>query len=237
MKQLNSRYLAIVPARSGSKRTPDKNIADIAGEPLFTWSVRAGNECPHIGETFVSTDSSDYQRIAIKAGAQCPVLRSAELSTDLASSADVVLDVLDWYWREQKRCFDYFVLLQPTSPLRTADDVSKAIQLREKTGACAVVSVCETDCPPAWVGKLDSDLSMDNFIDPKYQGVRSQDLGTFYRLNGAIYVINTAMFMQKPCFIPQGTLAYIMPRSRSIDIDTPYDLQLARLLTKSNIVE
>lgn len=237
MKPRAESYLAIIPARAGSKRIPNKNIADFAGSPLFTWSVHAGLKCPMINETFVSTDSTAYQEIALSIGAQCPVLRSIDLAEDITSSADVVLSVLDWYKQELKRRFDYFVLLQPTSPLRNAQDISDAIQLRQERSAPAVISVCETECPPAWMGSLGDDLCMDNFMDPKYRGIRSQDLGTFYRLNGAIYIVDTEIFMNDPSFTPKGTFAHIMPRSRSIDIDTPYDLHIARLLAKSQIIE
>lgn len=225
----NGGYLAIITARSGSKRLPNKNVLNFCGQPLFIWSVRAGLECPDVVDTIVTTDSEHYQTLAIQAGATCPYLRSPELSSDAASSADVVKDVLDHY-KDGAAGYNGLVLLQPTSPLRTAADISAAICLHRDSGAPAVVSVCEAECPPAWIGQLNPDLCMDDFVRPEYRGVRSQDLGAFYRLNGAIYVIGIEAFYAEHGFMPKGTLAHIMSRERSIDIDTPLDFLIARLL-------
>lgn len=225
----NGKYLAIITARSGSKRLPNKNVLDFCGQPLFIWSVRAGLECPEVADTVVSTDSAHYQSLAIRAGASCPSLRSPGLSTDSASSADVVKDVLDHYKNGVEE-YSGLVLLQPTSPLRTAVDVSAAINLHRRSGAPAVVSVSDAECPPAWIGQLGPDLCMDDFVRPEYRGLRSQDFGTFYRLNGAIYVIGIEAFRAEHGFMPKGALAYIMSRERSLDIDTPFDFLMAGLL-------
>lgn len=230
----DARYLAIVTARAGSKRLPNKNALDFCGCPLFLWSVRAGLECPEVARTLVTTDSTEYQALAQATGASCLWLRSPELSSDQASSADVIKDVLD-------RCEDHahaytgLILLQPTSPLRTADDISAAIRLYESTGAPAVVSVCEAECPPAWIGQVGGDLQMDDFIRPEFRNLRSQDLGTWYRLNGAVYVIGIDAFRSEHGFMPKGTLAYIMPRMRSIDIDTAHDFELAQLVMERRL--
>lgn len=223
------RYLAIVTARSGSKRLSGKNIKTLCGKPLFVWSVLAGIQCPQVAETVVSTDSEAYRAIAIAAGAKCGQLRSARLALDTATSADVVQEVLD-------RCHDgasgyrALVLLQPTSPLRTAADVSAAIALYESSGAPAVVSVCETECPPAWTGKIGPDLLMDDFRRNEGKTLRSQDADAWYRINGAIYVIGISEFRTEHGFLPAGTKAYIMPRARSIDIDNAIDFDLAEAI-------
>jgi len=179
--------------------------------------------------TIVSTDSEEYQRIAIEAGAECPWLRSAALAADETSSADVVKDVLDRLGDEVKQ-YRALVLLQPTSPLRTAQDVSGALALYEARNAPAVVSVSEVECPPAWMGQLRSDLVMDEFVPARFRGLRSQDLGNWYRLNGAIYVIGIEKFRREHGFKPKGSLAYVMPRERSIDVDTAFDFELAQFL-------
>jgi CMP-N,N'-diacetyllegionaminic acid synthase len=225
----DSKYLAIVTARAGSKRLPNKNVRELCGLPLFLWSVRAGLECPQIAETIVSTDSEDYRALAQNAGASCPCLRNAMLASDTASSADVVLDVLD-HCTERETQYRGLVLLQPTSPLRTAADISAAIRLYETSGAPAVVSVCDAECPPAWLGQLNGDLRMDDFIRPEFRGKRSQDLGSWYRINGAIYVIGIDVFRANHGFLPKDTRAYIMPRERSVDIDNAIDFDLANML-------
>nr|WP_315495537.1 acylneuraminate cytidylyltransferase family protein [uncultured Rhodoferax sp.] len=222
-------YLAIVTARAGSKRLPGKNVMDLCGKPLFVWSVLAGRQCPKVTKTIVSTDSAEYQAIALAAGAACPWLRSEELAADNTSSADVVRAVLQGLGDEVAQ-YRGLVLLQPTSPLRSADDIAEAIELREQLNAPAAVSVSEAECPPAWMGKIGDDLLMDDFVQPQYRGLRSQDLGTWYRLNGAVYVIGIEEFLAEHGFMPRGTVAYCMPRARSIDVDTAFDFELASLL-------
>lgn len=226
---MSEKYLAIVTARSGSKRLPAKNMRDFCGKPLFVWSVLAGLNCPQVGRTIVSTDSAEYQRIAIEAGADCPWLRDPALAADEASSADVVTEVLDRLGDEVKQ-YRALVLLQPTSPLRTAEDISGALALYEARNAPAVVSVSEAECPPAWMGQLPTDLVMDEFVPAQFRGLRSQDLGAWYRLNGAIYVIAIEGFRREHGFKPEGTLAYVMPREHSVDVDTTFDFELAEFL-------
>jgi CMP-N,N'-diacetyllegionaminic acid synthase len=226
---MSDKYLAIVTARAGSKRLPEKNVRELCGKPLFVWSVLAGTGCPDVGATVVTTDSGQYQDLARSAGAECPRLRPAELASDSASSFDVVKDVLDHYGSGLAE-YKNFVLLQPTSPLRTADDVAAAIALHRSSGAPAVVSVCEAECPPAWVGQIGDDLKMDDFIRPEHKGVRSQDLGLWYRFNGAIYIVNIEAFLAERSFTPRGTVAYVMPRERSVDVDTAFDFKVAEAL-------
>jgi len=226
---VTEKYLAIVTARSGSKRLPGKNVRDLCGKPLFVWSVLAGLACPQIARTIVSTDSAEYQRIAIEAGADCPWLRDPALAADSTSSADVVKEVLDRLGDEVKQ-YRGLILLQPTSPLRTVEDISGALDLFEARNAPAVVSVSETECPPAWMGQLPDDLRMDEFVPKQFRGLRSQDLGAWHRLNGAIYVIGIEEFRREHGFMPRGTLGYEIPRERSIDVDTAFDFNLAALL-------
>lgn len=226
---MSEKYLAIVTARSGSKRLPGKNVRDFCGKPLFVWSVLAGLHCSQIARTIVSTDSADYQRIAIAAGAECPWLRDPALAADDVSSADVVKEVLDGLGDEAEQ-YRALVLLQPTSPLRTAEDISAALAFYEAHNAPAVVSVSEAECPPAWLGQLSIDRVVDGFVPAQFRGLRSQDLGDWYRLNGAIYVIGIDEFRREHGFKPQGTLAYVMPRERSVDVDTAFDFELAEFL-------
>lgn len=226
---MTAKYLAIVTARSGSKRLPGKNVRDLCGKPLFVWSVLAGLTCPEVGRTIVSTDSPEYQRIAVDAGADCPWLRDPTLAADSTSSADVIKEVLDRLGEEVKQ-YRGLVLLQPTSPLRTAEDISGALGLFEAHKAPAVVSVSEAECPPAWMGQLPDSLVMDEFVPGQFRGMRNQNLGPWYRLNGAVYVIGIEEFRREHGFMPCGTLGYVMPRERSIDVDTAFDFKLASLL-------
>jgi CMP-N-acetylneuraminic acid synthetase len=226
---MSSKYLAIITARSNSKRLPGKNIRNLCGKPLFVWSIVAALNCPQVGRTIVSTESAEYQHIALKAGADCPWLRDPVLAADETSSVDVIKEVLDRLGEEAKQ-YRALVLLQPTSPLRTAQDISNALTLYEAHNAPAVVSVCETECPPAWMGQLNANLIMDDFGDIQHKSLRSQDFGNWYRLNGAVYVIGIETFRREHSFIPRGTLAYIMPRERSVDVDTAFDFELAEFM-------
>lgn len=226
---MNDKYLAIVTARSGSKRLPGKNVRDLCGKPLFVWSVLAALQCARVARIIVSTDSPEYQRIAIAAGADCPWLRDPALAVDTASSADVVRDVLDKLC-DEVHGYRALVLLQPTSPLRTAADINGALELYEARDAPAVISVSEVECPPAWMGQLPENLEMDEFLPTQFRNLRSQDLGDWYRLNGAIYVIGIDDFRREHGFKPSGALAYVMPRDRSIDVDTAFDFELAEFL-------
>ncbi len=225
---MTDRYLAIIPARAGSKRLVNKNALDLGGKPLFIWSVLAGLACRSVDKVIVSTDSPAYQALAVETGADCPRLRSPDLSTDDATSAEVVMDVLAGLGKEIEQ-YEAFVLLQPTSPLRTSEDVSAAISLYESREVPAVVSVCETECPIEKTGRLGDDLSMDAFTSGN-GSKRGQDLPTGYRLNGAIYVVNIQHFIINQDFVPVGSRAYIMPRERSIDIDTRLDFLIAQAI-------
>lgn len=224
-----SNYLAIVTARSGSKRLPGKNLRELCGKPLFVWSILAAQACPQVKRVIVSTDSPEYQRIALEAGGECSWLRDPMHATDTSSSADVVGEVLDRLGEEVLH-YRGLVLLQPTSPLRVAADITGALKLFETRNAPAVVSVSEAECPPAWMGQLPSNLVMDAFVPLQFRNLRSQDMGIWYRLNGAVYVIGIDEFRREHGFKPAGTLAYVMPRERSIDVDTEFDFKLAALL-------
>ena len=160
----------------------DRNVRDLCGKPLFVWSAIAGLACPQIARTIVSTDSAEYQRIAIAAGADCPWLRNPALAADSTSSADVVKELLDRLGEEVKQ-YRALVLLQPTSPLRTADDIHGALALFESRNAPAVVSVSEAECPPAWTGRLPDNLLMDKFVPAQFRSLRSQDPVSYTHLD------------------------------------------------------
>lgn len=229
-KGIEQRNLAIIPARSGSKSVKNKNIRKFNGKPLMAYTITAALNCGLFEEVMVSTDSEEYAKIAEEYGATVPFMRSRTTSTDIASSWDMVQEVLDGY-EKQDRTFDSFCLLQPTSPLRTSDDISKAYQLFTDKADVAVVSVCEMEHSPLWSGKLTDDKSLDGFITRASMGNRQQN-GKYYRLNGAIYIISVKAFKEDSFFYRKGSYAYIMSQIKSVDIDTEVDFRIAEDLAK-----
>ena len=217
--------IAIIPARSGSKGVRDKNIRPLKGKPLMAWTIEAAAGSGVFDEIMVSTDSEAYAAVAREWGAAVPFLRSAETATDTASSWDMAAEVLDGY-KAMGRTFDTFCLLQPTSPLRTAEDIRQAYELYREKDAFAVVSVCEAEHSPLWCGHLPADGSMNGFIDPEAMRQR-QAGGKFYRLNGAIYVVDTSRFAEDRYLYRDGCYAYVMENRRSVDIDAEEDFRLA----------
>ncbi len=225
--------LAIIPARSGSKGIKDKNIRNLNGKPLMAYSIEAALSSGCFDTVMVSTDSKAYAEIAEKYGAEVPFLRSLKTSSDSASSWEAVEEVLADY-RDKGKEFESFCLLQPTSPLRNADDIRKAYKLYETKASFAVVSVCEAEHSPLLFGKLPQNMEFIDFIGPESMK-RRQEVGTYYRLNGAIYILNISKFKSDSFFYTKGSFAYLMSREKSVDIDTELDLKMAGFLLKEII--
>ncbi len=225
--------IAIIPARSGSKGLKDKNIKELCGKPLIAYSIEAALNSGCFDEVMVSTDSEKYAEIARQYGASVPFLRSEATSSDTASSWDMIDEVLEGY-QKLGREFHTFCLLQPTSPLRTSEDIKGAYQFYEEKASFSVVSVCEAEHSPLWCGHLPESKEFDNFIDVESMKQR-QAGGKFYRLNGAIYIVNIERFKTDRFLYQKGSYAYIMRQDQSVDIDTDIDFQFAELLMKRNI--
>ena len=222
--------IAIIPARSGSKGLKDKNIKDLCGKPLIAYTIEAALESKMFDSVMVSTDSEKYAEISRQYSAEVPFLRSEETSRDTSGSWDVVREVLARY---KKRCqeFDTVMLLQPTSPLRTSEDIINAFQLKKQKNADAVISVCEMDHSPLWSNTLPDSLSMKGFI----QSINypRQQLPIYYRINGAVYLVDTPVLYKEISIYENNCYAYIMPRERSVDIDTEFDFFLASQILES----
>ena len=157
--------LAVITARSGSKGLPDKNIKPLCGIPLMAHTIRAALESGCFETVFVSTDSADYAKIAEEYGADASFLRSEENSSDTAGSWDVIREVVRTF-EKQGKTFDTIMLLQPTSPLRTAEDIRAAFRLMEEKKASGIMGVTETDHSPIWCNTLPESLSMEHFQKP-----------------------------------------------------------------------
>ena len=227
-----NKVLAIVPARGGSKRLPRKNIRELYGKPLIAWSIEAGLASRYVDKVIVSTDDDEISRISKKYGADVPFLRPSVLATDNATTIDVVIHILKYY-ESIDELYDYVLLIQPTSPLRSAHHIDEALELVIEKEAKGVISVCKVEHPIEWTNSLPADGSMDSFIDRKHLNKRSQDLQERYRINGAIYAAKSRdLLMEKTFFMEKGVVAYIMSRKVSIDIDTEEEFMMAECLFK-----
>lgn len=234
-KQMKTKRIAIIPARSGSKGLKDKNIMTLNGKPLMVYSIDAAIRSDEFDKIFVSTDSELYARIAIKYGADAHFLRSEANSSDKASSWDAVREVLKKF-EEEGLSFDEIMLLQPTSPLRTPQDIKNAIQTMVIRNALAVESLTEMDHSPLWANTLPEDGSMAGFFN-KFSNKPRQDLPVYYRENGAIYLVKKEILSKSDAAIfSEGCYAYVMPRERSIDIDCELDFKLAELMMSQQVV-
>lgn len=226
------RVLAVIPARSGSKGLPDKNILPFNGKPLLAHSIKAASDTGAADEIFVSTDSPLYADISRSSGASVPFLRSEKLAGDNSSSWDCVVEAMNNYEASGK-IFEYILLLQPTSPLRNSHDILACLNLSEKFGADTIISVCRAEHPMLWFNKLPRDGSMKNFIPSGAENVPRQRMPVYYRINGAIYLVRADYIKKSRDIFNCRSYAYVMPNERSVDIDTKYDFIMAEALAKA----
>ncbi len=220
---MNKTFLAIIPARGGSKRLPRKNILDLEGKPLIAWSIEAGLKSKYINDVVVSSDDEEILNISNKYGA-ITIKRPDELAEDTSSTFDTIKHTID-----NMKKYDYIVLLQATSPLRNEKHIDAAIELLESKNADAVVSVCEMEHSPLWSNTLPEDGNMNKFLRDDVLNKRSQDLEKYYRINGAIYICRTDKFLENEgFFLKSNIFAFLMDRKSSIDIDEEIDFKLAK---------
>lgn len=225
-------FLAIIPARGGSKRLPQKNILNLLGKPLIAWSIEAASKSKYLDKVIVTSEDSEILTISQNYGANI-IERPNELASDTATTFDAVSHVI-----ENNPSYDYIVLLQPTSPLRNSGHIDEAIQTLFDKNADAIVSVCEMDHSPLWSNTLPENASMHDFIRNEIKNTRSQDLPVYYRLNGAIYICSVDKLLEEKTFIIQKNIyAYKMDRQDSVDIDEKIDFLMAATLLENSCVK
>lgn len=217
-----SEYTALITARGGSKGLPRKNVLSVGGKPLIAWTIEAALKCPYVGSVFVSTDDEEIARVSLQFGAEV-IQRPPELSTDTASSIDAVSHAIEWL-EGNKQLGPNMILLQPTSPLRTTQHLSEAVETFCSRAASFVISVFEPTHTP-----IKSYIELDNGTisglysdDAPYQ--RRQDLPRALQPNGAIYIFAVKEFIRNNSFPRKNVFPYIMSEKYSIDIDTLEDL-------------
>jgi CMP-N,N'-diacetyllegionaminic acid synthase len=230
----NRNFLAIIPARSGSKRLPNKNIKDLRGQPLISYTIQAALNSKYINETVVTTDCEEIKNVAKKFGANTPFLRPSYLAQDDSTSIDVAKHCIEFYKNTLNKEYDFIVFLQPTSPLRDEKDIDKAIEFLIEKDADCVISVCEMEHNPIWSNTLDETKNMNNFLDEKYINRRTQDLPKYYRINGAIYICRVKKLLEENRLLLKNNIfAYEMSQEKSIDIDTNLDFLITKTLLDS----
>ena len=223
-------FLAVIPARGGSKGIPGKNIKLIAGKPLIAWTIEAAKQSKYISRIILSSDDDDIIQVAQQYGCEVPFIRPKSLAQDDTPGVLPVLHAI-----EQCPGYDYVVLLQPTSPLRTVEDIDNAIEKVLKEKALSCVSVKQSVESPYWTYTLDDEkCRLNNVIDVSNLNIsRRQLLPKTFVLNGAIYINSTKHLLINKSLITTETIGYVMDDLHSQDIDTYLDFEICELLLKT----
>lgn len=223
---MNSRFLFLITARGGSKGLPKKNILELGGKPLIIHTLDAAREVASDKDICVSTDSADIIEVLEKFQYKVPFIRPEALATDTSSSEDVILHSIEFY-KDKGIQYDYIVLLQPTSPLRTGEQISEAIGFINSETEM-LMSVKETDSNPYYV-LFEEDERGILQKSKSSNATRRQDLPKVYEANGAIYIIHIGKLQEKGMANLVKT-KYVMDKKSSIDIDDEIDFQLCGVI-------
>lgn len=233
--------LALIPARGGSKGLPNKNILECAGKPLIEWTISAALDVSLIDDVLVSTDSVDIATVAKRAGASVPFLRPDELATDDSSMLDSVKHAWESHRDAKGRPYDYLVLLQPTSPLRTSAHIYDAIDFyfeNRQSNGDTLASVYKVDQKNGWLMQPEGESGYIRFcLNVGSKNPQRQKLKPYYLPNGAIFIVKGDALGEG--LYRDNTLPFVMAKESSIDVDTSDDLKAAEdfLIRHRDIVE
>lgn len=234
-RRMNRDILGVIPARGGSKRIPGKNLKEISGKPLIAHTIEQAQKSHLLTRTIVSTDDSSIKETALEYGGDVPFNRPAELATDTAKTREVVTHAIDWLEARDEE-FDIVCKLQPTNPLRIADDIDESIRRLVSFDAQSVISVNSYLFPPDWALTEDEGGYLTEHFHDGYlwEGrTRSQDSAELYCPNGAVMAATIPAWKEYQTFYTSETVAYTMPPTRSFDIDEPPDLELVKHLMET----
>ena len=220
----NKKVLALIPARGGSKGIKDKNIYPLYGKPLIAYSIDCARNSKYIDDVVVTTDSIKIADVAKKYGASVPFLRPAELASDTSKSIDAIVHAIQWLEKHEEK-FDICVLLQPTSPLRTTEEIDEALEKFVESGEKSLVAVSLVSDNPILMRKIKTDGTMERLIDLQ-STVRRQDMKNYYRVNGSIY-INKVSEINADTSLNDNVIPYIVKPENAVDIDETKDIVLA----------
>lgn len=227
----DKKVLAIIPARGGSKRIPNKNIKKFLGHPLIAYTILQAQNLDFIDRIIVDTDSSKIADISRKYGVEVPYLRPKHLATDRAQVVDSIIFLLDRLQKDENYYPTHIMILQTTSPLREIEDIKACWELMQKTNATTVLTVAPTHPRLYWLNKNNNIILANKSV---IKSTNIQDWPPAYLLNGCfVYIIKTSVLLKENKIITKNTKAVICDKWRSIDLDTQEEWALAELIYKN----
>jgi len=229
--------LAIIPARGGSKGVPGKNIKLLCGKPLIAYTIEAAKASQSIDRIVVSTDDPEIAKVAGEYGAEVPFMRPDDLASDDSLAVDAHIYTVERLNRESDQVCEDYIVLQPTVPLRTAEDIDGAVELFQERRADSVISCAEPQQPPEWMLTVNEDgIIEESYESAKKKMANRQQAARSYMPNGAVFVLKHSLVKEARCYYFPNTYAYVMPQERSVDIDTKMDFKFTEFLMKQETV-
>jgi N-acylneuraminate cytidylyltransferase/CMP-N,N'-diacetyllegionaminic acid synthase len=230
----NKKILCVIPARSGSKGIKNKNIIKLGGQPLIAWPIKSALKSKYLDMVVVSTDSSKISNIAKRYGAEVPFLRPKKLATDNSSTIDVIKHAIKFFEKERKY-FDYILCLESTSPLTSAKNIDKSINIlfTNSNKANSIVSVCNCSSQhPEYLFYRKKNNLLKRYLNKNNNYPRRQNLSNLYFIDGSLYLSKVKSLFLNNSFISKKTISFIMPKYKSFEIDDYTDLLIYKTLIK-----
>ena len=226
----NIKILGVIPARAGSKGIPNKNIIDLSGQPLIKYTIEAALGSTMITDCIVSTDSDDIASLVESLGLSAPFIRPKNLSDDKALSLPVIQHAVNFMENKYAMRYDAIIMLQPTTPLRTSEDIDQSLSMLMSEKCDSVISVVEVEGNHPLRMKRIVNNRLVNYVDQGHEDMRPrQELPMVYIRNGAIYATLRDVLINDDSFIGKNSHPYVMNKEKSINIDTISDLYLAQI--------
>lgn len=216
-------------------RVPSKNIRPVGGRPLIAWTIEAARAAASVTRIVVSTDSREIAEVAKQCGADVPMLRPPELARDDTPGVAPVIHAVEWLDEHERYRPECVILLQPTSPLRIAEDIEGALALLWARAAGAVVSVCPAPYPSTWWKQVGQDGRLLDMPGAEAGPPPDDDVSSAYVLNGSVYIVRRETLMARRSLYDERTYAYVMPIERSLDVDSLWDVYVADLVLSDRL--
>tara|TARA_B100000787_G_C16148409_1_gene275388 strand:+ start:409 stop:1098 length:690 start_codon:yes stop_codon:yes gene_type:complete len=227
--------LAIIPARGGSKGLPGKNIRLLGGKPLIHWTIEAALKCKSIDRVILSTDSQEIADACSNIGIEIPFMRPANLAEDGSYAVDVYNYTINRLIQDNHFSDDKYVVLLPTVPFVTSNDIDNAVTIFEENNADSVISCTRLPFPKEWIFDVDTKTNLIKNSNNDISLLPRQNYKNSFIANGGIYILRHSLISTQKTYYFQNTMAYEMPEERSIDIDTIHDFKLAEFIYQDSI--